>query len=150
MAQKNTYRFPPEVQAELLSNPYTFRVTESRIFFTLAFKQFFIEHLDKPGMTPRKIFELAGYNSHLFKRAFIHNYSENLRREAASPEGLKEPKMPRTNNNSKKAHLKTEVTELQKRVELLEQQLAFLKKSQYARETGRLPLPSSSDSYTKP
>ena len=48
-------------KAELLSNPYTFRVTDTSIRFTLAFKKFVLENIDKPGMTSVKVFEAAGY-----------------------------------------------------------------------------------------
>ena len=54
MAQKNHYT--DEQKAELLSNPYTVRVTDCKATFSLAFKQLVISNIDKPGMTASKVF----------------------------------------------------------------------------------------------
>ena len=42
--------YTDEQKAELLSNPYTSRVSDCRIFFSLAFKQLVIDNIDKEGM----------------------------------------------------------------------------------------------------
>jgi len=41
------HHFSPEEQAELLNNPYTARVTECRVYFTLAFKKSLAEITNK-------------------------------------------------------------------------------------------------------
>lgn len=133
-------------KAELLSNPYTFRVTDTSIRFTLAFKKFVLENIDKPGMTSVKVFEAAGYRKDIFTRDIRKSAIKRFRTEAASKEGLIEPKLPKkASSDSKKLHTESEYRKLEKRVTLLEQQLDFLKKSQMIRE-GKYHLPSDNSS----
>ena len=58
----NKKAFSKNDKAELLNNPYTFRVTDHRIYFTLAFKEFVMSEIDKPLMTSTKVFKKAGYD----------------------------------------------------------------------------------------
>ena len=89
MAQKNHYT--DEQKAELLSNPYTVRVTDCKATFSLAFKQLVISNIDKPGMTASKVFRLAGYSDKIFTPEICRYVVRVIRKEAASPEGLQEP-----------------------------------------------------------
>lgn len=133
-------------KAVLLSNPYTFRVTDSTISFTLAFKKYVLANIDKPGMTSRKVFEAAGYKDDVINASVRRHAIDRFRIEAASKKGLSEPKAPKCAiSEAKKKHTETEYKELEKRVELLEQQIAFLKKNQMLREGKyHLPPPNSS------
>lgn len=133
----NSRRFTEEEKIELLSNPYTARVSDSRVYFTLAFKKFVLESLGKPGMTHRKIFIEAGYRDGIFSRYTIKAYVNRFRAEAASPEGLKEPR-PAKSTKHRKKHTETEFKELTERVRLLEQQIEFLKKTQHIKANKRL------------
>lgn len=63
--------------------------------------------------------------------------------EAETPEGLREPARPKK-SSAKKKHSETEFRELEKRVQLLEQQIEFLKKSRHLQETGQLIPPRNS------
>lgn len=135
--------FTDEQKAELLSNPYTARVTNCGVTFTLAFKQLVIENIDKPGMTAAKVFDLAGYSRDLFSPAVKWYVVSSIRKEAASPEGLKEPKVVKQ-STPKKKRSETEFKELQERVTLLEQQVDFLKKSQFLKRQNPSTHPHSS------
>lgn len=121
--------FTDEEKAELLSNPYTARLTSCKVVFTLAFKQFVINHINDPGMTARKLFQLAGYSDSLFSPGVRRYIVSSIREEASSAKGLQEPSKGRS-GSVKKKHSETEFRELQERVLILEQQINFLKKSQ--------------------
>lgn len=129
--------FTEQEKTELLSNPYTARVTDYRVEFTLEFKQFIIENVDRPGMTYQKLYELAGYRPGLFKKRTRNGQIQRIRDEAASPEGLQPPKMPKV--QKRKKHSDTQIQELLDRVELLEQQIEFLKKSQHLKKSKTTP-----------
>lgn len=144
MPMRQIRYFTEEQKAELLSNPYTFRVSDCRVYFSLSFKQFVMENIDKPGMNSTKVFRLAGYRDELFSHDYKKQIVKAIRKEAASPEGLKAP-IPQNRYVEKKKHQATEIKELQERVAILEQQIDFLKKSQHLRETGQLIPPNSSE-----
>lgn len=135
--------FTEEQKSELLSNPYTARVSNCKVIFTLAFKQLVIDNIDKPGMTAAKVFDLAGYSENLFSPEVRRYVVKHIREEAASPDGLKEPKEIRLSVPRKK-HSETEFKELQERVSILEQQVNFLKKSQLLKSKKQLKLPTNS------
>ena len=134
----HTHHFTDEEKAELLSNPFTFRVTDCTVVFTLAFKQFVLEELDKPGMSYGKIFQKAGYRLELLSIHKRRYHIKQIRLEAASKEGLQEPKQVRSKPPVKK-HVSSQIKELEDRILLLEQQIDFLKKSRHLRETGIMP-----------
>lgn len=139
----NRHYFTDEQKAELLSNPYTARITDCKVTFNLAFKQLVMENIDKPGMSASRIFELAGYSKDLFSykvKAYVVN---SICKEAASPKGLQEPKLIKHHMPCKK-HSETEFRELQERVAILEQQVEFLKKSQSLKSRTHLKPPASS------
>lgn len=136
--------YTDEQKAELRSNPYTARVTECRTIFSLAFKQFVISNIDKPGMTAAKVFRLAGYRDELFSPGIRRYVVQAIRKEAASPKGLQEPAEIRE-HIPKKKHSETEFRELQERVNILEQQVNFLKKSQFLKRQNRLKPPDSTN-----
>ena len=138
-----TYYFTEEEKAELLSNPYTSYLSACRVFYSRAFKQLVIDNINKKGMTSTKVFRLAGYRDDLFSHTYRKRIVKRIRMEAESPEGLQEP-VPPKKKPVKKKHIDTEFRELEKRVQILEQQLEFLKKSQHLRETGQLIPPRNS------
>lgn len=138
----STHHFTEEERAELLSNPYTARVTEYKAVFTLAFKQFVMEHIDLPGMTAAKVFRLAGYSDSLFTPKARRYTIRAIRTEAASEKGLQEPSMPKPHHH-RKNHSDAEFKELQERVSILEQQVNFLKKSQLLKMQDRAARPDN-------
>ncbi|MCF0230362.1 MAG: hypothetical protein HUJ76_11815 [Parasporobacterium sp.] len=134
--------FTDDQEADLRINPYTAYAAKNKVIFTLAFKKLVLENVDKPGMTTRKCFALAGYDADLYPNSFLHGMLTKFRREAASPGGLKEPVIPTP--KVPKKHSEAEYKALEKRVEILEQEMEFLKKSQYLKRTGKIPPASTS------
>lgn len=127
------HHYSDKEKAELLSNPYTCRVTDCKVVFNLEFKLLVINNIDKPGMTARKVFKLAGYRDELFSLKSMENTVKSIRKEASSAEGLKEP-APLKKTPPKKKTAESEIKELQNRLILLEQQIEFLKKSQFLKK----------------
>ena len=129
--------FTDKEKTEILSNPYTARMTNCRVYFTLEFKRLVMDNVDKPGMTSTKIFRLAGYDDKLFTTKLRLYNIKKIVAESKSPEGLQEANPPKEYSALKK-HISTEVKDLQDRVKLLEQQVEFLKKSQHLKTQDRL------------
>lgn len=134
------YHYTEEERAELLSNPYTFYVSDCRIVFTLAFKQFVIREIDKPEMNAAKVFQKAGYRLELFPGYRRRYVVQQIRKEAASEKGLQKPKPIRKRSQPKKNPPNTlaYIKDLEQRIQILEQQIDFLKKSRHLEETGAL------------
>lgn len=134
--------FTDEEKTELICNPYTARVSDCKVTFTLAFKQFVMDHIDLPGMTARKVFQMAGYRDELFS-SYVRRYTViAIRNEAASEAGLQEPSEVKPRPVKKKSK-DAEVKELQERVTILEQQVQFLKKSRLLKKQDRSSSPDN-------
>ena len=56
---------------EIRSNPFTFSASPGKVVFTLAFKKFVLQNVDKPRMTIKKVFAMAGYPEYLFSQVSI-------------------------------------------------------------------------------
>lgn len=122
---------------ELLLNPYVANVISSKIYYTKAFKEFFMEK-NGAGVRSVKVFEMAGFRTELLGKQRIYSMAKCIRREAASPEGLREPRcisqeaaMERLAKQdlSEKRTAKA-IKELQERIVYLEQEIDFIKKIQ--------------------
>lgn len=135
MADRRYYT--DEEKAELLSNPYTLRVTDTQVKFTLEFKKFALKEVTEKKTTYKKVFEKAGYRLALFTEKQILYIINSIKKESQSEEGLKDDKTPKR-TPVKKQHKATEIQELQKRVLILEQQLDFLKKSRHLDEQEKM------------
>lgn len=135
--------FTEQEKMELRNNPYTFRVTDYKIVFTLAFKEFVLSEIDKPLMNSTKVFLKAGYPPGLIPKRTMQYTVAQIRKEAASKEGLREPKPPKAASR-KKNDSSSELEELKHRVQILEQQIDFLKKTEHVKKTGQIPLPRDS------
>lgn len=135
-------QYTPEQIFELESNPYTHHVTATTIVFTLEFKKHLLEQASKPGMTFRKVAIGAGYDPELLPPSYFRNYLSVVRKEAASPGGLKPPKGPSTAEKLRmQAKERTskekdaEIEALKERVAKLEEQILFLKKISSIKKT---------------
>ena len=69
-------KYTKKQQKELEKNPYTYKVTENKLFFTKEFKKvFWIKY--NAGMSPRAIIKELGYDSTQIKNyRKISNYDE--------------------------------------------------------------------------
>lgn len=143
MKKEPTYT--PEQIAMLEKNPYTFKVTQRGLSFTLEFKQFFIEQLYEHGLTSVQILAKAGYDVDMLDRSLFYSVKGSIVREYHSEKGLRSPRglsiSERRAIEEKKAAMKTTenaaINELQDRVLHLEAQIDFLKKISSIRNTGK-------------
>ena len=128
-------KFTPEEIKNLKANPYTLRVTEDTISYTLAFKEAFWD-LSVQGYTGTAAFRKLGYNTEVLGFERIHNTSKRLRQAGKSVEGFRE-------GNSGGIRIKSEQKQqtdfagtqsnetakrMQREIVCLQQQMAFLKK----------------------
>ena len=120
--------FTTEERNELLSNPFTLYITEKdKVQFSFAFKQFVWQEIQN-GLTPKRIFEKAGYDYKIVGYARGQRYVDKVKAEGNSETGLvdKTPKV--ANKGLTKKHSQAAIKELQDRVLYLEAQIDFLKK----------------------
>jgi hypothetical protein len=134
----STKKFTLEQIALLMENPNLLKVTSTSLTYSLAFKQKAI-HSVKNGMTSVKFFSSEGLDPAILGKPRIYAAMKSFKKEAASPEGLREPhsksKQARmeafAKENLAKKHTKTAIRELQDKVVHLEQQIELLKKTRF-------------------
>ena len=114
---------------ELKENPYTLKINEQRIFFTIEFKKvFWIKY--QAGMSPRKILKELNYNLEYFGQKQIDSITQRVKEEALNGEftegysrinrmKIKEPEGEITVQNIK---------QMQHELLYLKQEVDFLKK----------------------
>ena len=73
----------------LKANPYTFKVTKSKLYFTIEFKEAFWTAY-QAGMAPRKIFEDLGYDLEMFGQKQIDSIVQSIKRQAQSGGGFRQ------------------------------------------------------------
>ena len=139
MSRKNPFT---QEQIQILSqNPYTHAVSPHRIAFTIEFKNFFVEQVNIPGMTTKKIFLKAGYDLDLFSQGALDGIRRTILNEASSPEGFKpgrglshaEKAAQFAAKDLSRQNTDVSIKELQDRIVHLEQQIEFLKKISHIR-----------------
>ncbi|MBR4763962.1 MAG: hypothetical protein IK087_07070 [Lachnospiraceae bacterium] len=121
--------YTKEQVAILASNPYTRDVNEHRLSFTVEFKQYILEERERTGKTWKEIFRSAGYDPEIIGRTRMDAIVGAVRKQAASPQGLRAPSGRPQKKASEKEHLRTSVRELREEVEILNQKIEFLKKT---------------------
>lgn len=130
-------KFTQEEMDIIRQNPYVVSVTPSKISYSLAFKRFALE-LAKQGFTSTQIFPKAGFDPEILGKPRMIAALKKFKREAASPEGLREPRGKSrekrlaefAKEDYSRKHTKVAIRELQKKIVHLEQQIEFLKKIQ--------------------
>lgn len=128
-------KFTPEEIKNLKANPYTLRVTEDRISYTLAFKEEFWK-LSLQGYTGTAAFRKLGYNTEVIGFERIHNTTKRIRRDAQSIGGLHEGnsggvyinRSRKRKTDSAESQTEEAAKRMQKEIVCLQQQMAFLKK----------------------
>ena len=121
--------YTEEQIAILASNPYTRSVNENRISFTVEFKRFLLEERKRTGKTWKELFRQAGYDPEIFGKHRMDSIVLMIRRQAASPQGLREVSGKPRKDVSEKAQLRKTVRDLQEQVLILNQKIEFLKKT---------------------
>lgn len=73
----------------LKANPYTFKVTKNKLYFTIEFKETFWTAYEA-GMAPRKILEDLGYDLEMFGQKQIDSMVQSMKRQAESGNGFRQ------------------------------------------------------------
>ena len=82
-------RYTEKEIKKLEKNPYTFKVTEYKLYFTAKFKEdFWVRY--QAGFAPRKIMSDLGYDLEMFTQKQIDNYVQRIKKEALSEKGFSE------------------------------------------------------------
>ena len=130
-------KFTQEEMNIIRQNPYVVNVSPTKITYSLAFKKFAIEQAQL-GFKSTQIFPKAGFDPEILGKPRMIAALKKFKREAASPEGLREPKGKSRDErldafakeDFEKKHTKVAIRELQKKIVHLEQEIEFLKKIQ--------------------
>lgn len=84
----------------LKENPYTFKVTKHKLYFTTSFKEAFWTAY-QAGIAPRKIMTDLGYDLKMFQQKQIDSIVQRIKSQADAVEGFSEgeqharrPKLP--------------------------------------------------------
>ena len=128
-------KFTPAEVEELRANPYTEKVTERQISFTLAFKEAFWR-LSVEGCTGNMALRKLGYDPEILGFERVHNITKRIRHAARTPEGIrgtKKSQMRISREQFSQAELekmsrRESERRLQNEIVYLQQQMAFLKK----------------------
>lgn len=131
-------KYTKKQQKELEKNPYTYKVTENRLFFTKEFKKvFWIKY--NAGMSPRAILKELGYDLSYFSQGQIDNIVQHLRKKSIAGEEFSEgyAKEKRPNIKLPKPDTSPEtIQQMQNEIMYLKQEIEFLKK---VSDQGRAP-----------
>lgn len=125
----------------LKANPYTFKVTKNKLYFTVEFKEAFWT-VYQAGMAPRKILEDLGYDLEMFGQKQIDSMVQSIKRQAQSGSGFRQGE---NRVRRKKEELsipegtpiesKEALTRILNEVKYLRQEVEFLKKIVKAENT---------------
>ena len=73
----------------LKANPYTFKVTKNKLYFTVEFKEAFWTAY-QAGMAPRKILMDQGYDPEMFGQKQIDSMVQSIKRQAQNGNGFRQ------------------------------------------------------------
>ena len=124
--------FTEEQIKKLKKNPYTFKLTKNKLYFTAKFKEdFWISY--QAGNAPRKVMHDLGYDLSMFTPKQIDNYVQRIKREALSGEGFREGenrqrRIPRKATDEKELSSPQSIERMQNELLYLRQEVEFLKK----------------------
>ena len=123
----------------LKSNPYTFKVTKNKLYFTAEFKELFWNGY-KAGTTPRKLLSDFGYDPAMFGQKQIDSIVQRIKKQAESKNGFTEGanRSRRTAAQVNLSEITPELTErIWNEVKYLRQEVEFLKKIVKANNVGK-------------
>lgn len=124
--------FTEEQIKKLKKNPYTFKITRNKLYFTAKFKEdFWISY--QAGNAPRKVMQDLGYDFSMFTQKQIDNYVQRIKREALSGEGFREGenrqrRIPMKATDEKELSSPQSIERMQNELLYLRQEVEFLKK----------------------
>lgn len=123
--------YTPKQIKQLQANPYTLKVTNKKLYFTIKFKEdFWIRY--QAGDAPRKILTDFGYDASLLGQKQIDSLVQRIKKQALSGEGFREG-VNRDRRLPKKDLLieetdKSSIEQMQHELLYLRQEVEFIKK----------------------
>ena len=119
----------------LKANPYTFKVTKDKLYFTIEFKEAFWTAY-QAGMAPRKILADLGYDLEIFGQKQIDSIVQSIKRQAQCGNGFKQGENNRTRRKKDELSMpegtspesKEAMERILNEVKYLRQEVEFLKK----------------------
>jgi hypothetical protein len=117
---------------QLKANPYTFKVTKNKLYFTAKFKEdFWVSY--QAGNAPRKIMQDLGYDLSIFTQKQIDNYVQRIKKEALSGNGFsegenRERRVPMKATKEEDLYSPQSVERMQNELMYLRQEVEYLKK----------------------
>ncbi len=119
---------------QLKANPYTFKVTKHKLYFSIEFKEAFWTKY-QAGVGPRKIVEELGYDLSILGQKQIDSITQRIKYQALSPMGFRQGES-RSRRGKNELLIPTEqaadeqpaLSALINEVKYLRQELEFLKK----------------------
>lgn len=129
---RNRSKFTKQQVDAFQANPYTYRISESTIRFTLEFKKESWKRY-QADQSPSRILTDLGYDVDALGKRRVQAIWDHIRKEAASPEGLHEGNAPcrkhRPHSTDYSAVPKEQAVELmQHELLCLRQEMEFVKK----------------------
>mgnify|MGYP004551916485 CR=1 FL=1 len=124
--------FTEEQIKKLKKNPYTFKITRNKLYFTAKFKEdFWISY--QAGNAPRKVMQDLGYDLSIFTQKQIDNYVQRIKRQALSGDGFSEgenrqKRIPMKATDEKELSSPQSIERMQNELLYLRQEVEFLKK----------------------
>ena len=124
--------FAPEEIITLRDNPYTARVSQKTISFTLAFKEAFWQGYEE-GRSPVQLVRELGYDPAILGQIRIDGIAKNIKNEANSELGLHQGPAPRSRRQLTEDDLsalsqRQAMKQMQCELIYLRQELEFIKK----------------------
>ena len=121
------------------NNPYTYKVTESQIFYTKEFKEEFWRRY-QAGESPRAIVEALGYDPDMLGQYRINGLQINIQRQAKRPEGFTQGKGRHKGRKAELYDVDTApsdetIIKMQHELLYLRQEVEFLKKITSIKDT---------------
>jgi len=128
---RNRKKFTEDEIHLLVKNPYTYRVSETTIRFTLAFKEEFLRRYQE-GHSPKQIVQDLGYEVEMLGARRVEGLRDHIVKESLSEAGLHEgtlhPKIqPRSRDYTTLPEGKA-IEYMQHELMYLRQEVEFLKK----------------------
>ena len=124
--------FTKEQIKKLEKNPYTFKVTTNKLYFSAQFKEdFWVSY--QAGNAPRKIMQDLGYDLSMFTQKQIDNYVQRIKKEALSGNGFREGenrqrRIPMKATAEEELSSSQSIERMQNELLYLRQEVEFLKK----------------------
>ncbi len=119
--------YTPKEMKRLKANPYTFKVTKRKLYFTVEFKETFWTGYNA-GVAPRELLSRMGYDLSLFSQKQIDSIAHRVKVQALSERGFSEGERRVRRVRSIDGDKPESMERVWAEVKYLRQEVEFLKK----------------------